>query len=87
MLLIRGQFSHSKAKTRRIAPNINESDNSLDFHVVIGMERPKVIISFAWSKVGFHLTWLRYKKEKEKKSYFIFIYLYIYTNRRLYIPA
>ena len=43
---------------RRIAPNTeyNESDISLDFHVVFGMERPNVIISFVRSKVGFHLT-------------------------------
>ena len=34
----------------------NESDNSLDFHVVFGMGRPNVIISFVSSKVGFHLT-------------------------------
>ena len=42
MLLIRGQFSHSKAKTRRIAPNTgnvaNESDISLDFHAVFHLK-------------------------------------------------
>ena len=47
-LLIRGQFSYSKAKTRRIAPNTgnkyNESDISLDFHVVFGMDRPNAIV-------------------------------------------
>ena len=62
---------------RRIASNtgnINESDISLDFHVVFGMKRPNVIISFVRSKVGSHLTWLKYKKEKEKKKiYFIFV--------------
>ena len=44
---------------RRIASNtgnINESDISLDFHVVFGMKRPNVIISFVRSKVGSHLT-------------------------------
>ena len=45
----------------------NESDIYLDFHVVLGMERQRVIISFVKSKVGFYLTWLKYKKEKKKK--------------------
>ena len=40
MLLIRGQFSHNKAKTRRIAPNeVNKIKYiSLYFHVVLGMK-------------------------------------------------
>ena len=67
----------------------NESDISLDFHVVFGMERPNVLISFISSKVGFHLTWLKYKKEKEHKEiYFIFIKIitssYIRTNMDTY---
>ena len=45
---------------------------SLDFHVVLGMERSKVIIIFVRSKVGFYLSWLKYKKEKWKK---IILYL------------
>ena len=58
MLLIRGQFSYRKAKTRKTAPNMGNimTDISLDFHVVFGMDRPNVIISFVRSKVGFHLT-------------------------------
>ena len=53
------------------------------------MERPNVIISFVRSKVGFHLIWLKYKKEKEKKErYFIFIKIitskYIPTNMDTY---
>ena len=62
---------------------INESDISLYFHVVLGMERQRVIISFVKSKVGFYLTWLKYKKEKRKKSYFIFIK--IITSK--YVPT
>ena len=57
--VIRRQFSYSKAKTWSIAPNTGNIMNlifPLDFHVVFGMERPKVIISFARSKVVFHLT-------------------------------
>ena len=46
---------------------------SLDFHVVLGMERSKVIISFVRSKVDFYLSWLKYKEKKIKKNYFIFI--------------
>ena len=57
----------------------NESDISLDFHVVFGMERPKVVISFVRSKVGFHLTLLKY------------ILFYIYKNnihqQNEYIPT
>ena len=67
MLLIRGEFSYSKAKTRRIAPNTGNIMNLIyfiDFHVVLGMERTKVIISFVRSKVCFYLTLLEYKKEK-----------------------
>ena len=59
MLLIRGQFSYTKTKARRIAPNAGNimiSDIPLDFHAVFSMERPKVIISFVRSKVGLHLT-------------------------------
>ena len=67
----------------------NESDISLDFHVVLGMERPNVLISFISSKVVFHLTWLKYKKEKEHEEiYFIFIKIitssYIRTNMDTY---
>ena len=44
MFLIKGQFSYSKAKRRRIAPNTgnimyNESVISLDFYVVLGIDR------------------------------------------------
>ena len=61
MLVIKGQFSYGKAKTRRIAGKIkiteyNESDISLDFDVVFGVKRPKAIISFVRSEDGFHLT-------------------------------
>ena len=45
----------------------NESDISLDFQVVFGMDRPNVIIRFVKSKVDFHLTWLKYKKWKRKE--------------------
>ena len=53
------------------------------------MERPNVVISFVRSKVGFDLTWLKYKTEKEKKErYFIFIKIitskYIPTNMDTY---
>ena len=49
------------------------------------MDRPNVIISFVRIKVGFNLTWLKYKKEKEKKErYFMLIKIitsdYIATN-------
>ena len=47
------------------------------------MERPNVIISFVMSKVGFYLTWLKYKKEKEKKERY-FMFIKIITNK--YIP-
>ena len=47
------------------------------------MERPNVIISFVMSKVGFYLTWLKYKKEKEKKERY-FMFIKIITNE--YIP-
>ena len=46
----------------------NESDISLDFHVVIGMDRPNVMISFVRIKVGFHLICLKYKKKKKRKK-------------------
>ena len=45
----RGQFLYSMLKTRRIAPEYKgykESDISSNFHVVFGMERPKVKISW-----------------------------------------
>ena len=48
------------------------------------MERPNVIISFVMSKVGFYLTWLKYKKEKEKKERY-FMFIKIITNK--YIPT
>ena len=69
------QFSYSQ---------VQKSDISLEFHVVFGMERTKMVISFVRSKVGFYLTWLNYRKEKwEKKSYFIF--MKIITSK--YIPT
>ena len=55
----RGQFLYSMPKTRRIAHEYREykeSDISLNFHVVFGMERPKVKISWLVWLVGFHLT-------------------------------
>ena len=48
------------------------------------MERPNVVISFVRSKVGFHLTWLKYKTEKEKKERY-FISTKIITGK--YIPT
>ena len=66
----------------------NESDISLDFHVVIGMDRPNVMISFVRIKVGFHLICLKYKKKKKRKKYFMFIKIitndYIPTNMDTY---
>ena len=48
------------------------------------MEKQKVIISFVKSKVGFHLTWLKYKKEEEKKEKNYFVFMKIITSN--YIP-
>ena len=53
----------------------NESDISLDFHVVIGMDRPNVMISFVRIKVGFHLICLKYKKKRKERKIF-----YVYKN-------
>ena len=63
----------------------NESDISLDFHVVFGMNRPNVIISFARIKVGFHLTWLKYKKKEKEKKERNFMFIKIITNE--YVPT
>ena len=41
------QFSYSQ---------VQKSDISLEFRVVFGMERTKMVISFVRSKVGFYLT-------------------------------
>ena len=53
------------------------------------MEKQKVIISFVRSKVGFHLTWLKYKKEEEKKEKKLFCiyknnYKKIYSKRYIF---
>ena len=54
----------------------------LDFHVAFGMEQGKVIISFVRSKVGFHLTWLKYKKRTTNEKKFFYIYKnYTHTNK------
>ena len=56
------------------------------------MEKQKVRISFVKSKVGFHLTWLKYKKEEEKKEKKYFVFMKIITSNYIqeiyiqYIP-
>ena len=69
----------------------NESNISLDFHVVFVMDRPNVIISFVRIKVGFHLIWLKYKKRKRKERKIFYVYKnnykWIYNNKHGYISA